>query len=125
MNVGIIVGFTVIVKVVVVEHCPEVGVKVYVVVAWLFSAGLQVPVIPFSEFVGKATKTSPWQIGLTALKVGIIVGLTLMLKVVVVEHCPGVGVKVYVVVTWLFSAGLQVPVIPLSEFVGKAAKTSP
>ena len=59
------------------------------------------------------------------MKVGIIVGLTLMLKVVVVEHCPEVGVKVYVVVAWLFSAGLQVPVIPLSEFVGKAAKTSP
>ena len=52
-------------------------------------------------------------------------GLTLMLKVVVVEHCPEVGVKVYVVVAWLFSAGLQVPVIPLSEFVGKADKTSP
>ena len=52
-------------------------------------------------------------------------GLTLMLKVVVVEHCPEVGVKVYVVVAWLFSAGLQDPVIPLSEFIGKAAKTSP
>ena len=59
------------------------------------------------------------------MNVGTIVGLTLMLKVVVVEHCPEVGVKVYVVVVWLFSAGLHVPVIPLSEFVGKAAKTSP
>ena len=38
---------------------PEVGAKVYVVVAWLFSAGLQDPVIPLSEFVGKAAKTSP------------------------------------------------------------------
>ena len=59
------------------------------------------------------------------MNVGIIVGLTLMFKVVVVEHCPEVGVKVYVVVAWLFNAGLQDPLIPLSEFVGKAAKTSP
>ena len=59
MNVGIIAGLTLMLKVVVVEHSPEVGVKVYVVVAWLFSAGLQVPVIPFSEFVGNAAKTSP------------------------------------------------------------------
>ena len=52
-------GLTVIVKVVVVAHCPTVGVKVYVVVAWLFKAGDQVPVMLFSEDDGKADKLSP------------------------------------------------------------------
>jgi hypothetical protein len=59
------------------------------------------------------------------LKVGIVVGLTLMLKVVVVAHCPAVGVKVYVVVAWLFKAGLHVPVIPFKDEMGKVARTSP
>jgi hypothetical protein len=59
------------------------------------------------------------------LKVGIIVGLTLMLIVVVVAHCPAVGVKVYVVVAWLLSAGDHVPVIPFKDEMGKAVKTSP
>jgi hypothetical protein len=57
--------------------------------------------------------------------VGIIVELTLMLKVVVVAHCPAVGVNVYVVVAWLFKAGLHVPVIPFKDELGKAVKTSP
>ncbi len=50
---------TVIDKVVVVAHCPAVGVKVYVVVAWLFKAGDQVPVIPFNDEVGRAAKFPP------------------------------------------------------------------
>ena len=56
---GTIVGFTVIVNVVVDAHCPAEGVNVYVVVAWLFKAGLQVPVIPFKEEVGNAIKFPP------------------------------------------------------------------
>jgi len=59
LKVGVTCGLTVIVKVVVVEHCPAVGVKVYVVVAWLFKAGLQVPEMLFSEDDGKADKLSP------------------------------------------------------------------
>jgi phosphate starvation-inducible membrane PsiE len=59
LKVGIIVGLTVIVKLVVVAHCPEVGVKVYVVVAWLFNAGFHVPVIPFKDEMGKTANTSP------------------------------------------------------------------
>ena len=35
------------------------GVKVYVVVAILFGAGDQVPLIPFKEVVGKGFKASP------------------------------------------------------------------
>ena len=49
----------VIVKVVVVAHCPAVGVKVYVVVIWLFRAGDHVPVIPFNDEVGSAAKFPP------------------------------------------------------------------
>jgi len=86
LNVGVIFGFTVIVKVVVVAHCPAVGVNVYVVVAVLFSAGAHVPVIPLLDVVGSAVSVVPEQMGATALKVGAILGLTVMVKVVVVAH---------------------------------------
>ena len=60
----------------------------------LFKAGDQVPVIPFVEVVGKVLKVAPLQIGLTAVNVGVTLGLTVILKVVVVAHCPAFGVKV-------------------------------
>jgi hypothetical protein len=44
--------------------------------------------------VGKADKAAPEQIGATGEKVGVIFGFTVMVKVVVVAHCPTVGVKV-------------------------------
>jgi hypothetical protein len=59
---------------------------VYVVVAVLFSAGDQVPVIPLFEVVGSAVKIAPEQIGATAVKVGVTCGFTVMVKVVVVAH---------------------------------------
>ena len=52
-------GLTVIVKVVVVAHCPAVGVKVYVVVAWLFKVGDHDPLIPFNEEVGRTLNVAP------------------------------------------------------------------
>ena len=94
VNVGVTFGLTVIVKVVVVAHCPAVGVNVYVVVAVLSKAGDQDPVIPLVEVVGKADKVAPEQIGATAVKVGVTFGLTVIVNVVVVAHCPAVGVKV-------------------------------
>jgi len=60
----------------------------------LFNAGAQVPVIPLVDVVGNAAKVAPAQIGATALKVGVMFGLTVMVKVAVVAHCPTVGVKV-------------------------------
>ena len=48
-----------IVKVVVVAHCPAVGVNVYVVVAWLFKAGDQVPAMLFRDVVGKEFNVAP------------------------------------------------------------------
>jgi len=98
---------------------------VYVVVAVLSNVGAQVPVMPLLDVVGKAVNVAPEQIGATALKVGVILGLTVMVNVVVVAHCPAVGVNVYVVVAKLSKAGAQVPVIPLLEVVGNGANTAP
>ena len=86
VKVGVMFGFTVIVNVVVVAHCPAAGVNVYVVVAVLFSAGAQVPVIPLLEVVGNADKVAPEQMGATAVNVGVMFGLTVMVKVVVAAH---------------------------------------
>ena len=52
----------------------------------MFSAGDQVPVMPLLDVVGSAVRVAPEQIGATALKVGVIFGLTVMVKVVVVAH---------------------------------------
>ena len=60
----------------------------------MFSAGVQVPVMPFSDVVGKAASKSPEQIAATGSNVGVIFGLTVMVNVAVVAHCPAVGVKV-------------------------------
>ena len=63
-------------------------------VAALFNAGAQLPVIPLVDVVGNAAKAAPEHIGATAVKVGVIFGLTVIVKVVVVAHSPAVGVKV-------------------------------
>src|SRR6266536_2816719 len=88
VNVGVMFGLTVIVNVVVVAHCPAVGVNVYVVVAVLSKVGVHVPVMPLLEVVGSADKVAPEHIGATALNVGVTFGLTVIVSVVVVAHCP-------------------------------------
>ena len=125
VNVGVTFGFTVIVRVVVVAHCPAVGVNVYVVVVVLSKAGDQVPVMPLLEVVSSGDRVAPEQIGATAVNVGVTFGLTVIVNVAVVAHCPAVGVNVYVVVVVLSKAGAQVPVIPLLEVVGNGAKVAP
>ena len=99
--------------------------NVYVVVAALFIAGAQVPVIPLLDVVGSAPKAAPEQIAAIAVKVGVTFGLTVIVSVVVVAHWPAVGVKVYVVVVVLFNAGAQVPVMPLFDVVGNAPNAAP
>ena len=94
LNVGVIFGLTVIVSVAVVAHWPAVGVKVYKVVVVLFNAGDQVPVMPFSDVVGKADNVAPEHIAATGLNVGVIFGLTVIVSVAVVAHCPADGVNV-------------------------------
>ena len=83
------------------------------------------PVMPLFEVVGNADKVAPEQIGATAVNVGVMFGLTVIVSVAVVAHWPAVGVKVYVVVAVLFSAGAQVPVMPLFEVVGNADSVAP
>ena len=50
--------------------------------------------MPLSELVGNADKGVPEQIAATGLKVGVTGVLTVIVRVVVVAHCPAVGVKV-------------------------------
>ena len=60
----------------------------------LFKAGDQVPVILLSDVVGNGASVAPEQIAVTGSNVGITFGLTAIVNVVVVAHCPTVGVKV-------------------------------
>ena len=94
-------------------------------VAVLFNAGDQLPLMPFNDVVGRADNIPPEQIAATALKVGVMFGLTVITNVVVVAHCPGVGIKVYVVVAVLFKAGDQLPLIPFRDVVGNAVNIPP
>ena len=55
-------------------------------VAVLLSAGDHEPVIPLVEVVGNAVRVAPEQIGATALNVGVMFGLTVIVSVVVVAH---------------------------------------
>jgi len=50
--------------------------------------------MPLVDVVGNAVNVAPAHIGATALNVGVIFGLTVIVKVVVVAHCPAVGVNV-------------------------------
>jgi hypothetical protein len=94
LNVGITLLLTVIVNDAIVAHCPTVGVNVYVVVAVLFNAGAQLPVIPFNDVVGNAVNVPPEQIGATALNVGVKLLLTVIVNDgLLVAHCPTVGRK--------------------------------
>ena len=60
----------------------------------MFSAGAQVPVMPLLDVVGSAVNVAPEHIGATAVNVGVTFGLTVIVKVAVVAHCPAAGVKV-------------------------------
>jgi hypothetical protein len=64
VNVGVTVGLTFTVIVVVFAHCPAVGVNVYVVVVVLFIAGDHEPVSQLIELVGRV-KLPPEHIGAT------------------------------------------------------------
>ena len=86
--VALNIGLTVMVNAAVVAHCPAVGVNVYVVVAVLFNTGDQLPVIGVAlvDDVGSGDNVAPEQIGATALNVGVMFGLTVIVNVVVVAH---------------------------------------
>ncbi len=97
LKVGVTFVLTVTVNVVGVAHNPGVGVNVYVPEFWLSTVeGLQVPVIPLVDVVGKAGAVVPAQIDwlVPKLNTGVMIGLTVTVNVAVVAHCPAVGVKV-------------------------------
>jgi hypothetical protein len=127
LNVGVTIAFTTTDKVVALAQSPTVGVKVYVPLAVLLTeAGLQVPVIPLVEVVGKIGAKAPLHIGAIAAKVGVITAFTVTDKLAVLAQSPTVGVKVYVPLAVLLTvAGLQVPVIPLVDVVGKTGAVAP
>ena len=81
--------------------------------------------MPLFEVVGNGASVAPAHIGATAVKVGVMLELTVIVSVVVVAHCPASGVNVYVVVAVLSKAGDQVPVMPLFEVIGSAASVAP
>ena len=129
LKVGNVGAFTVRLNVVVLAQIPLVGVKVYTKLpaTAVLTAGLQVPVIPLIDVVGKTGGVAPLQTDVNGEKLGTIGVLTVKDKVVVAAHCPMVGVNVYIVVPVVdvLTAGLQVPVKPLSEVVGKTGGVSP
>jgi hypothetical protein len=63
-------------------------------VAVLSKAGAHVPVIPLLEVVGNGDRMAPEHIGATGVNVGVILELTVIVRVAVVAHCPAVGVNV-------------------------------
>ena len=50
--------------------------------------------MPLLEVVDKGVKVPPEQIAATGLNVGVMLGLTVMVNVAVVAHCPAAGVNV-------------------------------
>ena len=50
--------------------------------------------MPLLEVVGKGVNVAPEQIAATAVNVGVTFGLTVIVKVAVVAHCPAAGVNV-------------------------------
>jgi hypothetical protein len=57
-----------------------------VVVVVLSKTGAQAPVIPLLEVVGKGVNVAPEHIGAIAVNVGVILELTVIVKVAVVAH---------------------------------------
>ena len=56
--------------------------------------GFQVPVIELLEVVGKTGALPPTHIAAGVVNVGVVVGVTVTLKFLVVAHNPAVGVNV-------------------------------
>jgi hypothetical protein len=63
-------------------------------VVLLTAAGFQVPLMPLVEVVGKTGATVPLHIAATAAKVGVTIGLTVIVIIFVVAQSPAVGVNV-------------------------------
>ena len=60
----------------------------------MLTAGLQVPVTPLLDVVGRTGAADPLQIGAGVVNVGTVCGVTVTVSVTVVAHCPALGVNV-------------------------------
>ena len=92
------------------------------------TAGLQVPVIPLVDVVDRTGAVPPSHIlsDVPKLKVGVIFGFTVTVKVTGSAQIPAAGVKVYVPEAVLFTTeGFQVPLIPFVDVVGNAGTVPP
>ena len=77
-----------------VAQSPAVGVKLYVPeVVLLTVAGLQVPLMPLFDVVGKVGAVAPEQISVRIVKDGRTLGCTVMVTEAPVAQRPAVGVK--------------------------------
>jgi hypothetical protein len=97
VNVGVMFGVTVTVKVAGLAHWAPEGVNVYVLVFWLSTtAGLQLPAIPLDEVDGKDGILAPAQIerAVPKLNVGVVLGFTVTLMFTGTPHWFASGVNV-------------------------------
>ena len=81
-----------------------------------------------SDVFGKTVTVPPAHIvsEVPNANVGVMFGFTVTVNVVGITHPPDVGVNVYVPEFWLSTiAGLHVPVIALSDVVGKTGTVAP
>ena len=60
----------------------------------MLRAGDHEPVMPLIDVVGNGASAAPEQIAAIGLNVGVTLGLTVMVNIAVVVHCPAVGVNV-------------------------------
>ena len=85
--------------------------------------GVQFPMIPLVEVVGRIGSGEFWHSGPIGLNTGVTRFVITTFMDAVVPHCPAAGVNVYVVVpifAVLIVSGLQVPVKPSLDVVTNA-----
>ena len=60
----------------------------------MFKTGDHEPVMLLSDVVGNGFNVAPEQIGATGVKLGVTIGLTVIVNCTCDAHCPAPGVKV-------------------------------
>lgn len=84
------------------------------------------PATPLFDIAGNAGTVSPSQKLVAKLNVGVVRGVTVILIVTGIAHCPAAGVNVYDPLAVLLTvAGFHVPVIPLLDVVANIGAVVP
>jgi hypothetical protein len=132
VNIGVTGAVIITVIVVVTPHCPTLGVNVLVKdpgADVFITEGDQVPFILLFDWDGNVPGIALTQYGPNGSNVGTTLFEITTVIVVVVAHCPTLGVKVYTVdptIVVFITDGFQVPVIGgvLFELVGNGSGTA-